>query len=165
MQTVDRQEETPARSGRVFVVAAVASVLLLGAYFALGMPGMDHSNEPMEDMDHSGTAGLQELSPLEFETQLVDDDAFVVNVHVPADDSLVGTDQTIAFDEIVGSDRLPNADTSSTILLYCESGTMSETAGRALVKAGYSDVGHLVGGLKAWRRAGLELVPSSVPAR
>src|SRR3546814_9018257 len=74
------------------------------------MPGMDHSCDPMPDMDHSGTAELQQLSPLEFETLLVDDDAFVVNVHVPAGDSLDGTDETIAFDEIVGSDRLPDAN-------------------------------------------------------
>src|SRR3546814_3394430 len=99
------------------------------------------SDLPMPDMDHSGTAELQQLSPLEFETLLVDDDAFVVNVHVPAGDSLDGTDETIAFDEIVGSDRLPDANSSSSILLYCESGTMSETAGHSLVEAGYSDDG------------------------
>jgi phage shock protein E len=165
VHTVQRQEEAAGRSGRVFVVAGIAAVLLLGAYLALGMPGMDHSSDPMADMDHSGTDGLRELSPLEFETRLADDDAFVVNVHVPPGDSLVGTDQTIAFDEIVGSERLPDADTSSSILLYCESGTMSETAGRALVEAGYSDVGHLMGGLEAWRRAGLELAPSPSPAQ
>lgn len=163
MQPVQRQGESPARSGRVLVVAGIVSVLLLGAYLVL-MPGMDHSGDPMADMDHSSAAGLQELSPLEFEKRLADDeDAFVVNVHVPAADSLVGTDETIPFDEIVDSDRLPD-DERSSILLYCESGRMSEKAGRALVEAGYSDVGHLVGGLEAWRRAGLELaLPPPLP--
>ena len=164
MPTVERHEEPAARSGRVFVVAGVAAVLLLGAYFALGMPGMDHSSKPMQGMNHGGTAGLQELSPLEFDARLADDDAFVVNVHVPADDSLVGTDETISFDAIVGSDRLADANPSS-ILLYCETGTMSETAGRALARAGYTNVGHLEGGLEAWRREGLELARPSPPAR
>lgn len=166
MEAAERQEEIPGRSGRVFVVAGTVSVLLLGAYFALGMPGMDHSSDPMADMAHGGAAGLQELSPLEFEARLADDDedALVVNVHVPAGDSLVGTDETVPFDEIVDSDRLPE-DERSSILLYCESGRMSETAGRGLLEAGYSDVGHLVGGLEAWRQAGLELAPQSQLAR
>lgn len=164
MQAAQSQTEDPGRSGRVLVVAGIALVLLLGAYFALGMPGMDHSSDPMAGMDHGDATGLQELTPLEFQARLAADDALVVNVHVPAGDSLVGTDETIPFDEIVDSDRLPDEKRSS-ILLYCESGRMSEAAGRSLLEAGYTDVGHLVGGLKAWRQAGLELAPQSQMAR
>lgn len=80
----------------------------------------------------------------------------VVNVHVPAGPAIEGTDATIALDEIVGDDRLP-ADTDATILLYDQSGRMSQIAGRNLVAAGYTDVSHLDGGMDAWARAGLEL--------
>lgn len=149
------------RSGRIFVLGAIATLALVGAYFALGMPGMAHSGDDMADMDHP--AGLQELSPEQFEARIAEGDAYVVNVHVPAGDSIKGTDETIAFDEIVEPGRLP-ADKAAPILLYCESGRMSETAGRRLLRAGYMDVSHLAGGLEAWRRAGLQLAPASPQA-
>lgn len=139
-------------------------MVLLGGYLVLGMPGMDHSSESMAEMDHNSSVELRALSPREFGARISDGDSFVVNVHVPVDDYIVGTDASIAFDAIVASDRLP-ADKGKGIVLYCESGRMSDTAGRALVEAGYTDVGHLAGGLEAWRRAGLELAPQPQPVR
>lgn len=125
------------RSGRSIVLGAITTLAVVGAYFALGMPGMDHSGDDTADMDHS--AELQELSPRLFETRMGEGDTYVVNVHVPAGDSIEETDEAIAFDEIVESGRLP-ADKAVPILLYCESGRMSETAGRTLLQAGYQDV-------------------------
>ncbi|MGC8697478.1 MAG: rhodanese-like domain-containing protein [Halothiobacillus sp.] len=37
------------------------------------------------------------------------------------------------------------------ILLYCRSGNRSATAANMLVKAGFSKVGHLAGGIIAWK--------------
>lgn len=142
------------RPGRVVVLGVIAMLVLVGVYFALGMPGMDHSGNGMAEMSHAEK--LQELSPRLFEARVSEGDAFVVNVHVPVDRSIEGTDEAIAFDEILESMRLPT-NKAVPILLYCESGRMSRIAGRALLQAGYSDVSHLAGGLQAWRRAGLEL--------
>lgn len=163
MHVSPRQQDSE-RSGRGVVLAGVVAVVLLGGYLGLGMPGMDHSGESMAEMDHNSSVDLRALSPRKFEARISDGDSFVVNVHVPVDDRIVGTDESIAFDAIVASGRLP-ADKGKSILLYCESGRMSDTAGRALVEAGYTDVGHLAGGLEAWRRAGLELVPQPQLAR
>lgn len=43
------------RSGRGVVIALVVAVVAIVAYFAMGMPGMDHeSGDPaMDEMDHS----------------------------------------------------------------------------------------------------------------
>ena len=161
METTHREQGNE-RSGRVLVLSAIALMAVVGAYFALGMPGMDHSGNAMEDMDH--TPELQALSPRMFEARVAEGDPFVVNVHVPAAETIEGTVAAIAFDEIVDSGRLP-ADKATPILLYCESGRMSETAGRALLRAGYTSVGHLVGGLEAWRRANLPLTSESLLAR
>lgn len=161
METTYRQQGNE-RSGRVFVIAAIALVALAGAYFGLGMPGMDHSGDVMADMDH--ISELQALSPRMFEARMAEGGAFVVDVHVPAGETIDGTDELIAFDAIVDSGRLP-ADKATPILLYCESGRMSETAGRAVLRAGYIDVGHLSGGLEAWRRADLPLTSEPLLAR
>ncbi|HQS03362.1 MAG: hypothetical protein B7Y07_11540 [Halothiobacillus sp. 24-54-40] len=37
------------------------------------------------------------------------------------------------------------------VLLYCRSGNRSSTAANMLVKAGFSNVGHLAGGIMAWK--------------
>lgn len=161
METTHSQQGNE-RSGRVFVLIAVALVAVVGAYFALGMPGMDHSGNAMEDMEH--TPELKALSPQMFDARVAEGDAFVVNVHVPAAETIEGTVEEIAFDEVVNSGRLP-ADKATPILLYCESGRMSETASRAMLRAGYTSVGHLAGGLEAWRRANLPLTSESLLAR
>lgn len=153
------------RSGRGLLLGAVAALALVGAYFALGMPGMAHSGDDMADMPDMGdSAELQELSPALFEKRMSEGDAYVVNVHVPLGESIEGTDDAIAFDEIAESRRVP-ADKAVPILLYCETGRMSEIAGRSLLQAGYLDVSQLAGGLEAWRRAGLQLTPVPPPAR
>lgn len=140
-----------------FAVLAVLAVAVV-AYFALGMPGMGHSGAggTMAGMEHAAAGEPMALGPQAFADRLAGGGVFVVNVHVPAGPAIDGTDAMIAFDDIVGDDRLP-ADTDAAILLYCQTGRMSQTAGRDLMAAGYTDVSHLDGGMDAWVRAGLEL--------
>lgn len=96
------------------------------------------------------------LTPQAFADQHADRDAFMVNVHEPAGATIAGTDAAIAYDQIAGDDRLP-AGRDAPILLYCQTGGMSLTAGRALIADGYRNVSNLEGGMEAWERAGFEL--------
>jgi len=110
-------------------------------------------------MEHAAAGEPTVLNPQAFADHLADGGVSVVSVHVPAApaiDGTDGTDATIAFDGIVGDDRLP-ADRDAAILLHCQTGRMSQTAGRDLLAGGYTDVSHLDGGMDAWARAGLEL--------
>jgi len=52
---------------------------------------------------------------------------------------------------------LPN-DRDATIALYCRSGSMSAEASAALLKAGYTDVRDLDGGMIAWEQSGRDLL-------
>ena len=137
----------------MIVVAAVALAAVV-AYFAFGMPGMDHGggSEGMASMDHSAMA----VGVDEFASRLASSGAFVVNVHVPDEGSIEGTDAWIPYDEIVDDDRLP-ADRSTPILLYCKTARMSGDALTALIGAGYSDIVHLDGGMDAWVADGRSL--------
>ena len=135
-----------------FAIAMIAVV----AYFVLGMPGMDHSTGSTGSIDHNAMAVPVRLSPKEFAAQLEDPGAFVVNVHVPDEGGIDGTDDIIAYDRILGDARLPAAK-GTPILLYCRTGRMSDSAGRALLDAGYARVAHLDGGMDAWERAGFSL--------
>lgn len=138
------------RSGRAFAIAFVAIVGGIALYFLLDMPGMDHGG--MAD------GAVATVAPAAFADRLDDPGTFVINVHVPDEGSIEGTDAAIPFDGIEGDDRLP-AQKDTPLLLYCKTGRMSASAGRALLDAGYTDVAHLDGGMDAWVRAGYPLAP------
>ena len=152
--TATERESEPGVDGRRIVALVAVAVAAVVAYFAFGMPGMDHGggSDGMASMDHSEMA----VGVDQFASRLASSDAFVVNVHVPDEGSIEGTDASIAYDEIVGDDRLPD-DRATPILLYCKTGRMSREAVTALMDAGYTDVVHLDGGMDAWVTAGRTL--------
>lgn len=152
--SVTEQEREPGVDGRRIIVLAAVAVAAVAAYFAFAMPGMDHGG---------GSAGMasMELSEMavgvdEFASRLASSDAFVVNVHVPDEGTIEGTDASIPYNEIVGDERLP-PDKTTPIVLYCKTGRMSAEAATALMDAGYSDVVQLDGGMDAWVAAGRTL--------
>ena len=131
-----------------FVVGfAVGAVLMLGSV-ACG------SDDPAFAPK---MAVFTRLDPEQFAARMGDARADVINVHVPYEGELEKTNALIPFDRIVGDPRLPK-DKGAEILLYCRSGRMSEMAGEALVKEGYTNVSHLEGGMKAWEAAGKLIV-------
>ena len=81
----------------------------------------------------------------------------LVNVHIPYEGEITGTDLALPFNEVEANlARLP-ADKSARVVLYCRSGNMSVTAARTLVRLGFTDVWNLDGGMIAWQEAGYPL--------
>ena len=154
MEATSRSQLRP--GVRVAVIGLVVLVLAVTGYFALGMPGMDHSGGSVADMEHGGSDDPVALGPQAFADRIDVPEAFVVNVHVPVARDLAGTDARVPYDEVVDDESMPAAK-DTPLLLYCETGRMSAIAGRDLIAAGYTDVSHLDGGMEAWRRAGRPL--------
>jgi hypothetical protein len=142
------------RSGTVLVVAAIAGIVGVTAYFALGMPGMDHGGGAvMDDMEMGSERSQHRLvDPAGFAVALTDLEATVINVHVPYEGEIAGTDLFMRFDSI---DRaaLPS-DRNAPVLIYCRSGTMSADAAVTLAAMGYTNIVELDGGMNAWRTSG-----------
>lgn len=94
----------------------------------------------------------------EFATTIGQSDTLTINVHVPYQGDIPGTDLSIPFDRIAEqSDRLPG-DRDAVIAIYCRTGPMSATAATTLKSLGYTDVVELEGGMKAWQASGRPLV-------
>lgn len=95
-----------------------------------------------------------ELSPGELSGALATKDFALINVHVPYEGEIAGTDAFIPYDRI-GEDtaRLPT-DRTAAIVLYCRTGRMSAEAATTLIQLGYRNVRHLSGGLEAWQAGG-----------
>ncbi len=98
------------------------------------------------------------VDPDEFATAIGESDRTTINVHVPFEGDIAGTDLSIPFDQIAEqADQLPT-DHGAPIAIYCRTGPMSATAAEALKSLGYTDVVELKGGMKAWQASGRTLL-------
>lgn len=105
-------------------------------------------------MFFSGTAGAAEyrtVKPAELKAMLAHKDFFLLDVHVPEQQHIPGTDAFIDFRKIkANADKLP-ADKATRIVVYCVGGGMSRKAAYALLEMGYTRVHDLLGGTWAFR--------------
>ena len=101
-------------------------------------------------------AGSTLVSPAAFERRIATAGVVTINVHVPDEGSIPGTDLTIPYTDISTTDALP-ADRSTPLAVYCRSGNMSASAVRDLTALGYTDIAELDGGFNAWKASGRSL--------
>lgn len=117
------------------------------------------------DRSASNQFGYQDINSQEAQTILKNPDTFVLDVHTPEQTHLPQTDQFIPFDQIeTDQSRLPE-DKKTPILVYCRSGSMSQTASQTLINLGYQTVYNLAGGLDAYRQEieEISLTPPTQP--
>ncbi len=95
----------------------------------------------------------------ELDIMLKEKDFMFVNVHIPFEGNIAGTDLSIPYDQITEPANLAQipVDKNAKIVLYCRSGRMSEIAAEELVKLGYTNIWNLKGGMLDWERAGFEI--------
>jgi rhodanese-related sulfurtransferase len=95
------------------------------------------------------------ISAAELNRVMQNEDIFLVDVHIPEQQHIQGTDLFIPYNDIAKyREKLPE-DKNTAIYLYCRSGPMADEAARSLYDLGYRSLFNLEGGAKAWKKEGL----------
>ena len=104
------------------------------------------------------TKSYQSINVTQLKSMLDHKDFLLVNVHIPYEGEIKGTDLFIPYDEIEKNlSKLP-ADKNAKIVVYCRSGRMSAIAATTLTKMGYTNITDVDGGMIAWEKQGYPLV-------
>lgn len=139
------------RDGRMVVVGLGLVALALAAAARPGAAGAASHARP-------GAGAVVEIAAAEMARLLQRKDFTLVNVHVPYEGEIPGTDLNIPYDQIPGHlDRLPR-DRSAPLVIYCRTGRMSAEAVNHLLALGFTNLRHFGGGMVGWERAGHRLV-------
>ncbi len=105
----------------------------------------------------AGDSRYSNITPAQLTEMLKNKDFFLVNVHTPYEGEIAATDAFIPYDQTAQLLAQYPADRHAKIVVYCRSGRMSAIAAAELVKAGYTNVLNLEGGMSAWEQAGFAL--------
>lgn len=162
---VGRPRTTSYGSYQIAFAATVFSrslwVRALACGIALGFPGQAFADDAANSENPSAAvqaASFATLDSAQLFKMLENKDFILVNVHIPYEGEIQETDSHIAFDKIADNlNKLPS-DRNAEIVLYCQSGRMSEIAAAELGSLGYHHVSHLSGGMLAWKEAGHAIV-------
>jgi rhodanese-related sulfurtransferase len=159
---------------RNFIMKTSVSIcLLLLAIFCLcnscssgsnddnGDGGSDTDADTDTDTDtDSGqvpNAVLKSISPIDLADALPSKDFLLINVHVPYDGEIPGTDTHVDYQETEALMTYIGDDLGTKVVVYCKMNPMALTAGNELVDRGYYAVRYVDGGMSGWVDAGFEL--------
>lgn len=100
---------------------------------------------------------LTMISADELNNLMQAEDIYLVDVHIPRQQHIKGTDIFIPYNEIEKfQNKLPE-DKNTVIYLYCEGGPMANAAARTFHELGYKNLYNLTGGAQAWKARGYAL--------
>ncbi len=147
------------KSGFVWITLFLGLALSACAGEAESTDADLRSGELGQSVPVEGGGWYLDIIPSELDEMLQAKDFFFVNVHIPNEGEIPGTEAHIAFDQV--TERLDEFPTQkdAKIVLYYRSGSMSAIAARELVNAGYTNVFNLDGGYRAWSEAGFPFNP------
>lgn len=140
----------------VGVLAGTALVALAGCESSVAPNPVD--SPPPRESASDVVGQLRSVGPQKFAQAVAEPHRVTINVHIPYEGDIPGTDLSIPFDQIgARQDALPPGRTTP-LAVYCRSGRMSEIALTTLSAMGYHDVVELAGGTRAWEGSGRPLV-------
>jgi rhodanese-related sulfurtransferase len=143
----------------VLLVVAILALPGCGTQKAPAKPTSEVKRaQQIQQVPVEGGGSYTDVSAACLAVMLQNKDFTLINVHIPYEGEIEGTDLFIPYNEVEANlDRLP-ADKDARLVVYCRSGSMSAIASRTLVGLGYTNVWNLDGGMIAWGQSGYPLV-------
>jgi rhodanese-related sulfurtransferase len=132
------------------------AILILSAAGLMAACGPFAAGPTTEAEPGGDTLAYTNLTADDLHERMSAHDAFLVNVHVPYEGEIPGTDANIPYDQVAEQLSMFPPDRSQPIIVYCRSGNMSEIAARTLLDAGYQQVYNLAGGYRDWVARGYD---------
>ena len=114
----------------------------------------------LSSCNYFNPSGLKNISSAELYQLMKSRDIFLVEVHIPEQRHIKGTDLFVPFNEISKNLHKFPSDKGTEIYLYCEGSPMARSAARDLIEAGYQNLYNLEGGIIQWTVEGFPLEPS-----
>lgn len=115
---------------------------------------------------------IENLTPEQVAAEMEAGDVLLVDIREPEERRVAGTIRGAVhaprgmlefYADPASPYHRPEFDPARRLILHCASGGRSALAADTLTRMGYSSVGHLDGGLKAWQEKGYEVAEE--PAR
>src|SRR3989344_742531 len=134
------------KMNKIFIVIGFVVIIavLIFSFFSLDSNTSDLKNE----------FGYKDISSAELMDMMNNKDFLLIDVHIPEQQHIKGTDMFIPYEEInLNFNKLPS-DKSKKIVLYCRSGSMRAEASKILVERGYTNVYNLKNGVNEWKYLG-----------
>jgi phage shock protein E len=125
---------------------------------ATSTPGTMGMSMPTGSVTASAPTASHLVDPAAFATAIATKGTVTIDVHVPFEGKIAGTNLMIPYTDIAAqASKLP-ADHHTELAIYCRTGVMSAIAAKSLASLGYTDVVELRGGMHAWEASGRTLL-------
>lgn len=129
------------------------NLMLLGIFliFLIGCANTQLEGKKTTELTKSA---YKNMTTDELNEQLKNKDFALIDVHIPEQEHIKGTNAFIPYDEIENQlEKLPS-EKDAKIVLYCRTGRMSEIAAEKLAEKGYTNVHNVAGGKVEWDKKG-----------
>lgn len=152
-ETAMRDVESGRRSNRAdrrrswSLLSALAALALVAGACSQDTAESPTTRDPIRLLESADFADFIDANP----------EVDLINVHIPYQGHIAGTDEFVDFSRILEHEGLPT-DLDEAVVLYCRSGNMSGQAADDLAAAGYTNIVDLSGGMNAWEASGRDLL-------
>lgn len=123
--------------------------ILTAALVLLVVLALIKKNDPPQEA--SSANEVKSVDAIEFANLVENENNFLLDVHIPEQAHIPGTDAFIPYNELEKNQNKLPADKDTQVLVYCRSGSMSKQAAFELQEMGYTNVTDLAGGIDAYK--------------
>jgi rhodanese-related sulfurtransferase len=136
--------------------------LLLVAGSLVGCSGGEKTLESGGTPSVTSGQGPTIITPQQLNDMMTKGKVYLVNVHVPYEGEIPGTDAFISYTDIASRlGELPFGE--QPVVIYCRSGVTSAEAAKEMIAAGAPPFYEVEGGYTAWQAAGFPFTQASPP--